>query len=127
MLGMLLIIGTGLALGYLLVLVCSLATTIGFASVAPGLVVRQHRLQSGYKLLHEAMWTVWSAGAGFVAAAIVGPSFLAWLTGAALAALLIFTLWTNTWEARQRGLPHQILISILSCAGVGVGIFLRLH
>ena len=127
MLGMLLIVGAGLAMGYLLVVACSLAATIGIAAAAPHFVARQHHLRPGYKLLHEAMWTVWSIGAGFVAAVVAGPSVLAWVAGIALTALLIFVLWSNTWEARQRGLPHQILISALTLAGVAAGVFLRVR
>ena len=127
MLGALLIVSFGLAVGYLLVVVCSLASTIGLASAAPRFVVRDHRLRGGYKLLHEAMWTVWSLGGGFAVAVVVGRGTLAWVAGAALATVLILLLWRNSWEARQRGLPHQILLTALTFAGVAGGVFLRVR
>ena len=125
MLSILITVGAGLALGYVLVVAGSLAGTIAIASAAPRFVVHDHHLRPGYKLLHEALWMVLSAGGGFAAASVAGPWMFAWMAGAALAAALILMLWTNSWEARQRGLPHQILITLLTCAGVAAGVFLR--
>ncbi len=127
MLGTLVVVGAGLALGYVLVVVCALAATIGIAAAAPRFVVRDHYLRPGYKLLHEAAWTAASLGGGFLAAAAVGSRPLAWSAGAGLIAALLLILWTNSWEARQRGLPHQILITVLTCAGVAGGVFLRVR
>ena len=127
MLGILVTVGAGLVLGYVLVVACSLAGTIAVASAAPHFVAADHHLRPAYKLLHEALWTVASVGGGIAAASISGSRMLAWMSGAALAAALIVMLWVNAWEARQRGLPHQLLITLLTCAGVAGGILLRVR
>lgn len=127
MLGTLIVVSIGLALGYCLVVVMSLMATMGIASAARGFVVRNFCLRPAYKLTMGVFWTGAAAAAGFVAAVVAGPGMVGWLTGAALAGLLILVLWTNTWEARQRGLPHQILLTFLTCAGVLGGVYLRLR
>jgi hypothetical protein len=60
-----------------------------------------------------------------VAALINGPSH-PWLVGAALVAILVGVLWRNAWEMRQRGLGHQISMSLVSAVGVATGFFLHL-
>lgn len=127
MLGTLLVIGVGLALGYCLVVLLSLMATMAIASGARGFVVRDHCFRPVYKLTMELVWTVASVVAGFAAAAVAGPGVVGWASGAALAGALILVLWTNTWEARQRGLPHQILLTLLTSAGVLGGVYLRLR
>ena len=47
--------------------------------------------------------------------------------GGLLAASLIGMLWFNTWEARQRGMAHQILMSLVSILGVVGGYWLANH
>ena len=44
-----------------------------------------------------------------------------WFSGALLAGAMILVLWTNAWEMRQRGAVHQILMSLMSVAGVAGG------
>lgn len=127
MLGILIIVSIGLALGYCLVVVASLMATMAIATAARGFVVKNYCLRPVYKLTMGLFWTVVAVAAGFVAAAMAGPGVVGWLTGAALAGLLILALWTNTWEARQRGLPHQILLTFLTCVGVLAGVYLRLR
>lgn len=127
MLGTLVVIGVALALGYCLVVLLSLMATMAVASAARGFVVREHCLRPGYKLTMELFWTVATVAAGFVAAAVAGPGMVGWATGAGLAGALILVLWTNTWEARQRGLPHQILLTLLTAVGVLSGVYVRLR
>ena len=127
MLGSLLAVSLGLALGYCLVVVLSLMATMAIASAARGFVVKNYCLGSGYKFAMELLWTVAAVAAGFVAAAVGGAGMVGWLTGAALAGLLTLVVWTNTWEARQRGLPHQILLTFLPGLGVFAGVYLRLR
>lgn len=127
MFGTLITITIALALSYCLVVVSSLMATMAIASAARGFVVRDFCLRPAYKLTMELLWTVAAVAAGFVAAAVAGPGVVGWLTGAALSGVLILVLWTNTWEARQRGLPHQILLTFLTCVGVLAGVYLRLR
>ncbi len=127
MLGMVVAAGVGLALGYTLVAAIALVVTMGVTSAMPRFVIRDHRIRGGYKWLQDLLWTLAVAAGGFVAGSIASAPNLAWLTGAALAAGLVYVLWKNSWEAQQRGLPHQILISLLTCAGVAVGVFYRLR
>ena len=127
MLGTLVVVGIGLSLGYCLVVLSSLMATMAIASAARGFVVKDYCLRPLYKLLMALLWAVSAVVAGFVAAAIAGPGVVGWLTGAALAGVLILMLWNNTWEARQRGLPHQILLTFFTCVGVFGGVYLRLR
>jgi hypothetical protein len=50
-----------------------------------------------------------------------------WLSATLLAVILILVLWTNTWEMRQRGLANQLLMSVMSIAGVATGFVLRMQ
>ena len=125
--GTLIVVGIGVALGYCLMLVSSLMATMAMASAVRGFVVKDHCLRPAYKLVMALFWTAATVLAGFVAAAVAGAGMVAWLSGAGLAALLIVVLWTNTWEARQRGLPHQILLTFLTFVGVLGGVYLRVR
>ncbi len=127
MLGILLVVSLGLALGYCLVVVSTLMATMAVTSAARGFVVKDFCLRPAYKLIMGLFWTMAAVAAGFVAAAVAGAGAVGWLTGAALAGVLILVLWTNAWEARQRGLPHQILLTFLTCLGVFAGVYLRLR
>jgi hypothetical protein len=49
------------------------------------------------------------------------------LVGVLLVGILNAVLWLNAWEMRQRGLGHQISMSIASAAGVAVGFMLHLR
>ena len=127
MLGILIVVSVGVALGYCLMLVLSLMATMAIASAARGFVVKDHCLRPAYKLAMALFWTVATVLAGFVVAAVAGAGMVAWLSGAGLAALLIAVLWSNTWEARQRGLAHQILLTSLTFVGVLGGVYLRVR
>jgi len=42
-------------------------------------------------------------------------------------AILVGVLWMNAWEMRQRGLGHQLAMSLVSAAGVAVGFLIHLR
>ena len=43
------------------------------------------------------------------------------MVGSLLALVFVTMLWRNSWEARQRGMAHQILMSLVSIVGVVAG------
>lgn len=116
-------IAAGLVLGYSVCVAMFLISTLGVASAAPDFAVREYRLRSGYKLLQEVLWMGCTLVGGFAAALIVGGNYP---LGAALllSGLFITVLWKNAWEARQRGLAHQLLMSIATVTGVMLGFVL---
>lgn len=116
-----LILGYGVAVGLLML------ATFGITKAAPAFVAKGHVLSDGYRVLQEIVWLVCAAVGGYVAAWVAGPAAHPWLAGAALAAVLIVVLWSNTWEVAQRGLGHQIVMTIATIAGVGAGLALRLR
>ena len=103
-------------LGYFVAVAISLIATFGITSAMPGFVAEEFRVTGQYKLLHEFIWLVCSGVAGFVACYIT-KSLDPLVTAILLSATLIGILWMNTWEMRQRGMAHQILISLASVAG----------
>ena len=113
----------GLLLGYTLAVGSFLVATMGIASAAPAFAVREYRIATGYKLLQSALWLGCTFLGGLAAALLVGD-FYPVIEAVLLAAELIAVLWMNTWEARQRGLPHQILMSVMTVAGVTLGFLL---
>jgi hypothetical protein len=124
MLSIIWIIGAVLA-GYLVAVVLSLVVTLGIGSAFPASVVENHRVRNGYKLLQDGIWLVCTTAAGYVAALVAyGEPPL--LVGGLLAGILVGVLWANSWESRQRGMAHQILISVASVAGVTIGFLLKL-
>jgi len=58
-------------------------------------------------------------GRGYVSALVNGDSH-SLLVGSGLTVILIAVLWRNVWEMRQRGLGHQLVMSVGS-AGWGGG------
>ena len=119
-------ISAALLAGYLVAVVLSLITTFGIGSAFPGLVVEDYRVRSRYKLLQDVVWLVCSTAAGYVTA-LVADDKSPLLVGGLLTGILIGVLWANSWEARQRGMAHQILMSVASVAGVTIGYFLKLE
>ena len=124
-------IAVALLLGYTVTVAGVLAVTFGLTSSSPAFVVSGHHLSSGYKRVHILIWFL-CVTAGASVTCVVAQGTQPWFTGCALAAIFIAMLWMNTWEARQRGLGHQILMSVTSVAGVIVGYelagrFLKLH
>ncbi len=118
------IIGLAVLLGYMTTVMLSLLATMGIASGVPRFVVRDYRVRGSYKLLHEVIWFV-CALLGGVVAGKAGMGVFVWKAELALCAFLLFMLWRNTWEARQRGTAHQILISVLTVGGVLSGFALQ--
>ena len=114
------VLGYGMAVG------CSLVATFGLASASPGFVARDHRITPGYKRVQALIWGACATAGGFVTCA-VAQGTREWLVGALLTAGLIGILWFNSWESRQRGLAHQILMSLVSLIGVLAGYGLANH
>ena len=118
------VIGLSVLVGYLMTVLCALVMTIGIASASPKFVMSDYRVRTSYKLVHELMWLL-CVIAGAYATAKIGMGVQTMEQKLALCAVLIFMLWRNTWEARQRGTAHQILISVLTVVGVWGGFGLR--
>ena len=114
------VLGYGMAVG------CSLVATFGLASASPDFVAREHRITPGYKRVQALMWLVCATAGGFVTCA-VAQGTREFEVAALLIASLIGMLWFNTWEARQRGMAHQILMSLVSILGVIGGYWLANH
>jgi len=119
------LIAFALLFGYVVTVGLSLVATLGIAAARPGWVAENYRLKSGYKFLQGLLWLVCVTAGAYATAAVAGVH--PWIVGTVLAGILIGVLWTNVWEARQRGLGHQVLISLFSLAGVGAGYVLRLR
>jgi uncharacterized membrane protein YfcA len=117
------LIAAALALGYAVAVGLSMAATFGITAVSPAFVTREYRIRPAYKLVQEVVWLVCATAGGFVAATVSGAT-MPWFAGALLAGTMILVLWTNNWEMRQRGAVHQILMSLVSAAGVAAGYLL---
>ncbi len=114
------IIGLAILVGYMVTVGTALVATIGIASGAPNFTVSGYRVRNSYKVLHESIWFVCAMLGGFVAS-MADMGVYVWKAELGLSAALLIMLWRNTWEARQRGTAHQILISLLTVAGVLAG------
>ncbi len=106
-------IALALLLGYGLTVGCLLVATFGLASASPGFVVREYRIRAGYKRLQALIWLLCVAAGAFLTCAVAQGAH-PWIVPGLLAAIFIGMLWRNTWEARQRGMAHQILMSLVS-------------
>ena len=116
-----------LVLGYLVTVGLSMAATFGITAASPDLVAQGHRITQRYKFLQDGVWLVCTTVGAYVTALILGKDHSPWLGAAALAAVLVAVLWRNAWERRQRGIGHQILMSLTTVVGVGAGFFFRLR
>lgn len=103
-----------------------MAATFAITAASPAFAAREHRIRRTYKLVQELLWLECATAGGFVAAAVSGAT-MPWFSGALLAGIMILVLWTNTWEMRQRGAVHQVLMSLMSAAGVAAGYILWLR
>lgn len=122
---MLLMMTIALLLGYGVTVGCSLTAAFGITATAPGFVSKDHRLRGRYKWVSALMWLVCTIAGALTSAVVARVGRInEWVIGAALAALLIGMLWFNSWEARQRGIAHQILISLTTLVGVVAGVWL---
>ena len=115
-----------LLLGYGMAVGCLLVATFGLTSASPDFVAREHRVTAGYKRVQAVVWLLCVTAGGFATCA-VAQGARPWLVPVVLAASLIGMLWWNTWEARQRGMAHQILMSVVSILGVTAGYGLAKH
>lgn len=106
--------------GYIVTVACALAGTMALTAAAPRLVLADHRMRAGFKLLYEGLWFI-SVTLGAFATSRVGMHASRLEQQLVLTGALLFVLWRNTWEARQRGVAHQIFISLVTVAGVMLG------
>ena len=114
------LVGYGVAVG------CLLLATFALTSATPRMVIQEHRVTNRYKWVQSLMWLGCSTIGGVVACAVaLGANSL--VVEALLGAALISILWINTWEARQRGIAHQVLMSVVSLLGVAAGFKLEKH
>jgi len=109
-----------LAAGYTVTIALAMIGTFAITMALPKFAEADFLVRNRYKLVHEVLWLLCVAAGGYVAS-IVGRGIHTMLTEAILAGLLIWILWDNSWEARQRGTPHQILITGSTIAGVAIG------
>ena len=116
-----------LILGYLVAVGLSMAVTFSVARAAPAFLVKDHLLKTGYKLFQALVWLVAVTAGSYLSALAAEVVMRPWLVGGLLAALLVFILWANTWEVRQRGLGHQLLMTTSTLVGVGAGYYLALR
>jgi hypothetical protein len=119
------LIAVALALGYVVAVALSMAGTFAITAANPTFVAKEYRIRQRYKLIQELLWLVCATAGGYVTALVAGGAY-PWLSGTLLAGILILVLWTNTWEMRQRGLAHQLLMSMVTAAGVAIGYLFRM-
>jgi hypothetical protein len=118
-------IALALFLGYAVAVGLSMAATFGITAASRNFVAENYRIRTPYKYAQDAVWLVCATAGGYVAALINGPSH-SFLVGAALVTILVGVLWRNAWEMRQRGLGHQLSMSLASALGVAAGFLLHL-
>jgi hypothetical protein len=121
------LIALALILGYLVAVGLSMAVTFGVTKAAPEFVASDHMLKTGYRLFQAVDWTACVIVGSYLSALVASITIRPWFVGGLLAALLVLVLWINTWEVRQRGLGHQLLMSAATVAGVGAGYYLALR
>lgn len=114
----------GVAGGYMVTIVISMILTFAITMALPKFVEGNYLIRSGYKMVHEALWLL-CAGAGGYVTALVVKGIHPMVTEAILLAALIWILWENSWEARQRGTAHQVLITTFTVIGVAGGYLLQ--
>ncbi len=114
----------GVAGGYLVTVLISMILTFAMTMALPKFVEADHLVRNGYKLVHEGFWLVCAGTGGYVAAMVVNGIHPI-LTEALLVGALLWILWDNSWEARQRGTAHQVLITAFTVIGVAGGYLLH--
>jgi hypothetical protein len=115
-----------LFLGYVVAVGLSMAATFGITAASRGFVEKDSRITREYKYLQDGVWLLCSLAGGYVASLVNGHSHVL-VVAAGLAVVLIGVLWMNAWEMRQRGIGHQISMSIASVVGVTMGFMLHLR
>ena len=119
-------VALALFLGYIVAVALLMAATFGITAVSSDFVAKDNRIQRGYKYAQDAVWLVCAIAGGYVASLVNGEDHR-WLVGSGLIAILIAVLWMNAWEMRQRGLGHQLVMSVVSAVGVAVGFIIHLR
>jgi|SRR5271168_850754 len=119
-------IALALFLGYVVAVGLSMAATFGITAASRSFVSKDYRIRTQYKYLQDAAWLVCATAGGYVAAVVDGRPH-PWVVGTGLVAILVGVLWMNAWEMRQRGLGHQLAMSLVSAAGVAVGFLIHLR
>ncbi|MEI9977937.1 MAG: hypothetical protein WDN23_02890 [Edaphobacter sp.] len=115
-----------LSLGYVVTVALTMAATFGMTAASPTFAAKDHRIRRSYKYAQDAIWLLCTTAGGYAASLINGQAY-SWIVAPSLSAILIAILWVNAWEMRQRGLGHQIVMSLAAIAGVTTGFFLHLH
>jgi hypothetical protein len=118
-------IALALFLGYSVTIALAMAATFGITAASRNFVSKNYRIRARYKWVQDAVWLVCATAGGYAAALVTGGAH-AWEVGGALVTILIGVLWLNAWEMRQRGLGHQISMSVASLAGVTAGFLIHL-
>ena len=118
-------IALALFLGYVVAVGLSMAATFGMSAISSSFVSKNNRITAQYKYAQDAVWLVCAMAAGYVASLVNGVSYR-WIVGPGLVAILVGVLWLNAWEMRQRGLGHQLIMTVLSVAGVAIGFAIHL-
>jgi hypothetical protein len=119
-------IALALFLGYVVAVGLAMAATFGITAASRDLVSKDYRIRTKYKYVQDGVWLVCAMAGGYVSALVSGPSH-SWVVGAGLVAILVGVLWMNAWEMRQRGLGHQISMSLVSVVGVATGFLIHLR
>ncbi len=118
-------IALALFVGYVVAVGLAMAATFGITAASRDFVAKDNRIRAPYKYTQEAVWLFCTTAGGYVAALVNGVTYQ-WIVGPGLVIILVGVLWLNAWEMRQRGLGHQISMSLVSVAGVTAGFLLRL-
>jgi hypothetical protein len=119
-------IALALFLGYVVAVGLAMAATFGITAASRDLVAKDYKIRTKYKYVQDGVWLLCAMAGGYVSALVNGPSN-SWVVGAGLVAILVGVLWMNAWEMRQRGLGHQISMSLVSVVGVAVGFLIHLR
>ncbi len=114
----------GVAGGYLVTVAISMILTFALTMTLPRFVEADHMVRNGYKLVHEGFWLLCAVAGGYVTAMVV-KGIHPIVTEALLVGALIWILWENSWEARQRGMAHQVLMTAFTAVGVAGGYMLQ--
>lgn len=114
-------------LGYAVAVGLSMLATFSITKAAPAFVVKDHLLKPSYRFVQDLAWLVCVSIGAYAAAWIADLTLHPSLVAITLIATLLIILWTNTWEMAQRGLGHQVAMSLTTVIGVGIGFAIHLH
>lgn len=113
-----------IAAGYTVTVAISMVLTFAVTLSRPRFVEADYLIRNGYKLVHELFWLL-AAGVGGYTTAYIVKAIHPMVTEAALMGVLIWILWDNSWEARQRGMEHQVVITACTVIGVAGGYIMQ--